>query len=1331
MRDLFFCIVVAFAGDALICAFPGTPPTTRSYYEEPPGINGECCRSALLCACELSKYENKNLSTHIGVTFGEMNFAMLGGLNKQWVYVLAGDCVSELAKCIDDAGPKEVVCTSRCLDKVLDDEGLHFQFLKKDERHPSGNFCVDMRAMVPGISIDQYDENANKSVSPTSRFGARNTVIKRRANIMLQKRRMLRQALMNFVPSPIKHALHSDSFDVLGELRKVTTLFLSLDSYRKDVEGKDPLLLQPFLEIAQRHLHASGGFLRQFLVDDKGCVFIAMWGMPAFTYANNGSRALYCASSIMNEVKSKGYQCSIGIATGMVYCGCVGAPERTDYVGIGTDVNIAARLMSKAKGRILVDPTTYANLNKSAKELLQPGQELHLKGMSAPMTPYIYSTDQIPTLNEPDEHLGSKYLLQHKTVQVLSKHLDRLSSGNRDFEEDTTLRVMDDIHTILFILGAAGSGKSAACSYFRHSSHQRNIACIMVQAQSIHKGVPFAVMRELFMELVGKTSYGLTGKALIQFLVNNAFPDELNNEDFLEEACESLERIVGLNWTENVDDDVLVALDEERSGKKKAIIAKVDNTGKVHQLSHDDNTIHTPFLKKQISISPFKRQVSTKLNNDEGKKKTLSRNNDSSGNNSNVSIVSEGGGGNNRTKNIYGGDTSRQSSSSNSIIPTSPKERTRSSNDVMFKEDSGPPLRGLPMSKPGIRPTMDDKQLVSSIDDFEDSGPPLRGLPMSRPGIRPVDREENKLPARPPMISIAGIRPNVEKEEENKEKISNYPRSQALSRVHGVRGGTPVEVIMDDDEDDEDLTSAPAAPMLARSNATMTANHVVSPSVASIPSSAPPPMLGRSVVINIPSNNNSTSSAIASVPPNNPSPKMVKSDSVRSPLQADIPLFLPEKESSAGSMSPKGSEVSFKVNFKREASNYRAIARRTEEHVFHNVLCFLLKDTPRAIIIENGHLCDELSWKLLQQLMEEPGLQISLLVTILLKNYLADQEKEKDLKLNRESKHNNQNLLSSIHEEPDPISKENTVNSDDIMRIQIGEDIITDTNVTGITAANIGRVSGSENSPSLFGSLSRGFSSVDNTMSSSNSSSIPHLKKRHSHGKEKEKEKEVISNPVVDKKKIVKQLQKEVPLAGIQLLCQSYSEILPLTGLNKEEITEILYLTLKVESVPEELIDLVAKVSSGNPFWCKTIAQFIKQRGLEQFEVVRRTSDANAQDVLKELILCRMETLPKDEQVILRHASIIGEEFSLKMLNSIIPYSLYKNLVSSLGSLIGHGFLTSKEEYPDHKFAFQNPLIQDTLYSLTPPRDAALIHLSIAECIEVTFADNLRSYYPM
>eukprot|EP01037_Dinobryon_pediforme_P045510 gene45510-58076_t len=110
-------------------------------------------------------------------------------------------------------------------------------------------------------------------------------------------------------------------------------MFLSLDSY-SSVSNQDPTTLQPFFLIAQEVLHESGGFLRQFLVDDKGCVLIAMWGIPSFTYSNNCSRALFCAVSISMRAKEIGHTCSVGVTTGNVFCGIVGAPERRDYAGI-------------------------------------------------------------------------------------------------------------------------------------------------------------------------------------------------------------------------------------------------------------------------------------------------------------------------------------------------------------------------------------------------------------------------------------------------------------------------------------------------------------------------------------------------------------------------------------------------------------------------------------------------------------------------------------------------------------------------------------------------------------------------------------------------------------------------------------------------------------------------------------------------------------------------------------------------------------------------------------------------------------------------------------
>ena len=61
--------VIAFAGDALICAFRNTSE----------GISESCFR-ALQCAHVLRQHKTAYLSTHIGVTCGEMQIALLGTL---------------------------------------------------------------------------------------------------------------------------------------------------------------------------------------------------------------------------------------------------------------------------------------------------------------------------------------------------------------------------------------------------------------------------------------------------------------------------------------------------------------------------------------------------------------------------------------------------------------------------------------------------------------------------------------------------------------------------------------------------------------------------------------------------------------------------------------------------------------------------------------------------------------------------------------------------------------------------------------------------------------------------------------------------------------------------------------------------------------------------------------------------------------------------------------------------------------------------------------------------------------------------------------------------
>ena len=59
------------------------------------------------------------------------------------------------------------------------------------------------------------------------------------------------------------------------------------DSYDANGKHRDLLGLQTCFYQAQRVLHSTGAYMRQFLVDDKGCVLIACWGMPSLSYLDN------------------------------------------------------------------------------------------------------------------------------------------------------------------------------------------------------------------------------------------------------------------------------------------------------------------------------------------------------------------------------------------------------------------------------------------------------------------------------------------------------------------------------------------------------------------------------------------------------------------------------------------------------------------------------------------------------------------------------------------------------------------------------------------------------------------------------------------------------------------------------------------------------------------------------------------------------------------------------------------------------------------------------------------------------------------------------------
>ena len=74
------------------------------------------------------------LSVHIAISCGELCFGILGGWGNQWEFLISGECMFELSKCLDEAPSKQIV--------VKDSISMKNTEKIKFEETESGNFLT-------------------------------------------------------------------------------------------------------------------------------------------------------------------------------------------------------------------------------------------------------------------------------------------------------------------------------------------------------------------------------------------------------------------------------------------------------------------------------------------------------------------------------------------------------------------------------------------------------------------------------------------------------------------------------------------------------------------------------------------------------------------------------------------------------------------------------------------------------------------------------------------------------------------------------------------------------------------------------------------------------------------------------------------------------------------------------------------------------------------------------------------------------------------------------------------------------------------------------------
>jgi len=109
-----------------------------------------------------------------------------------------------------------------------------------------------------------------------------------------------------------------------------------------------PRTAQELMSSIQRVCYAHEGTLNKFLIDDKGMLFLVVFGLPPLVHPDDPSRAVLASFEFAQVFKRLALVGRFGVTTGRSYCGVCGSAKRMEYTVLGDCVNLSARLMSKA-----------------------------------------------------------------------------------------------------------------------------------------------------------------------------------------------------------------------------------------------------------------------------------------------------------------------------------------------------------------------------------------------------------------------------------------------------------------------------------------------------------------------------------------------------------------------------------------------------------------------------------------------------------------------------------------------------------------------------------------------------------------------------------------------------------------------------------------------------------------------------------------------------------------------------------------------------------------------------------------------------------------------
>ncbi|XP_054977953.1 adenylate cyclase type 10 [Sorex araneus] len=411
--------------------------------------------------------EGLDIRVKIGLAAGHITRLVFGDDTRNYFLVI-GQAVDDVRLAQNMAQMNDVILSPNCwqlcdrnmieIERIPDQRAVKVNFLKPP---PSFNF----------------DEFFTKCMNFMDYYPSGNQKNLLRLACMLESDPELELSLQKYVMESILKQIDDKQLGgYLSELRPVTIVFVNLmfkDQNKAEVIGS---AIQDACVHINAVLRTFRGQINKVFMFDKGCSFLCVFGFPGEKAPDEVTHALESAVDIFDFCSQvhKIHTVSIGVASGIVFCGIIGHTVRHEYTVIGQKVNFAARMMMYYPGVVSCDSVTYSGSNLPAYFFKELPKKV-MKGVTDSGPVY-----QCLGLNE-KVMFGMAYLIcnRNKGYPLLgrNKEIDYFVCTMKEF-------LMANSSRVLMFEGMSGYGKSqllVEIEYLAQGENHRTVAIVLTK----------------------------------------------------------------------------------------------------------------------------------------------------------------------------------------------------------------------------------------------------------------------------------------------------------------------------------------------------------------------------------------------------------------------------------------------------------------------------------------------------------------------------------------------------------------------------------------------------------------------------------------------------------------------------------------------------------------------------------------------------------------------------------------------------------------------------------------------------------------------------------